>query len=111
MFSNDRWNLSTDKKKLLNIIFGNIGNIIAHKVIDVASPEYNKNTIIILLKSLTVKKLIRIDKLTTKNIYSILSLGNQKLGHGNKTIKIDYNELIHQDLLSKWLVQQNDIVS
>ncbi|WDA54867.1 MAG: type IV secretion system DNA-binding domain-containing protein (plasmid) [Spiroplasma endosymbiont of Drosophila atripex] len=32
--------LSTDKKKLLNTIFGNVGNIIAHKVSDVESPEY-----------------------------------------------------------------------
>lgn len=32
--------LSTDKKKLLNTIFGNVGNIIAHKISDVESPEY-----------------------------------------------------------------------
>ncbi|WP_425381793.1 hypothetical protein [Spiroplasma endosymbiont of Polydrusus pterygomalis] len=40
MFSSNRRNLSTDKKKVLNTIFGNIDNIIAHKVIDVESPEY-----------------------------------------------------------------------
>ncbi|WP_375315661.1 type IV secretion system DNA-binding domain-containing protein [Spiroplasma endosymbiont of Tipula paludosa] len=32
--------LSTDNKKLLNTIFGNVANIIAHKVSDVESPEY-----------------------------------------------------------------------
>lgn len=32
--------LSTDKKKLLNTIFGNVGNIIVHKVSDVESSEY-----------------------------------------------------------------------
>ncbi|WP_342276450.1 TraM recognition domain-containing protein [Spiroplasma endosymbiont of Nebria brevicollis] len=32
--------LSTDKKKILNTIFGNVGNIIAHKISDVENPEY-----------------------------------------------------------------------
>lgn len=64
-----------------------------------------------LLKYLISKKLIRIDKLTRKNYYMLSSLGNNKLGKGNKTIKINYNELAHQDLLIKWLCKQNDIVS
>ncbi|WP_174480306.1 hypothetical protein [Spiroplasma endosymbiont of Danaus chrysippus] len=35
----------------------------------------NKNTTITLLKSLTIKKLIRIDNLTRKNYYMLSSLG------------------------------------
>ena len=64
-----------------------------------------------LLRVLINKKLIRIDNLTRKNYYMISSLGNNKLGQGNKITKINYNELAHQDLLIKWLAQQNDILS
>lgn len=39
------------------------------------------------------------------------NLGNKKLGQDNKTIKINYNELVHQDLLIKWLCKQNNIIS
>ncbi|WP_342276463.1 hypothetical protein [Spiroplasma endosymbiont of Nebria brevicollis] len=56
-----------------------------------------------LLRNLTTKKLLRIDKLTTKNIYMLSSLGNSKLGQSNNYIKINYSELTHQDLLIKWI--------
>lgn len=73
----------------------------------------NKNVEAInsLLKYLISKKLIRIDKLTRKNYYMLSSLGNQKLGQGNKIIKINYNELTHQNSLIKWLCQESDIIS
>lgn len=64
-----------------------------------------------LLRDLMTKKLVRIDRLTIKNIYTISSLGNRKLGKGSTSIKINYNELTHQDLLIKWLCQQKDILS
>lgn len=57
------------------------------------------------------KKLLRVDQLTRKNIYMLSSLGNRKLGKKSKSIRINYNELQHQDLLIKWLAQQNDILS
>lgn len=73
----------------------------------------NKNVEAIktLLRVLINKKLIWIDKLTRKNYYMLSSLGKQKIGQGNKIIKINYNELTHQDLFIKWLCQQNQIVS
>jgi len=64
-----------------------------------------------LLRDLMIKKLIRVDQLTRKNIYTLSSLGNRKLGKSSTYIRINYNELTHQDLLIKWLAQQNDIVS
>ncbi|WP_342260552.1 hypothetical protein [Spiroplasma endosymbiont of Notiophilus biguttatus] len=64
-----------------------------------------------LIRALIDKKLIRVDQLTRKNIYMLSSLGNRKLGKKSKTIRINYNELTHQDLLIKWLTQQNDIIS
>ena len=71
----------------------------------------NVEAIKTLLRVLINKKLIRIDNLTRKNYYMLSSLGNQKLGQGNKIIKINYNELAHQNLLIKWLCQQSDILS
>lgn len=64
-----------------------------------------------LIAILVSKKLLRVDQLTNKNIYMLSSLGNRKLGKESKNIRINYNELAHQDLLIKWLCQQNDIVS
>ncbi|MBP1527900.1 MAG: hypothetical protein H9Q65_01400 [Spiroplasma ixodetis] len=64
-----------------------------------------------LIRALIDKKLIRVDQLTRKNIYMLSSLGNRKLGKKSKSIRINYNELVHQDLLIKWLAQQNDIIS
>ncbi|WJG71473.1 hypothetical protein SIXOD_v1c29270 (plasmid) [Spiroplasma ixodetis Y32] len=64
-----------------------------------------------LLRDLMTKKLIRVDQLTRKNIYTLSSLGNRKLDKASTSIRINYNELIHQDLLIKWLCQQSDILS
>ncbi|WJG71417.1 hypothetical protein [Spiroplasma ixodetis] len=64
-----------------------------------------------LIRALIDKKLIRVDQLIRKNIYMLSSLGNRKLGKKSKIIRINYNELAHQDLLIKWLAQQNDIIS
>ncbi|WP_342253987.1 hypothetical protein [Spiroplasma endosymbiont of Zeiraphera isertana] len=44
-------------------------------------------------------------------MWKLKSLGNCKFGKKSKTIKINYNELKHQDMLIKWLVKQNDILS
>lgn len=71
----------------------------------------NINTTKIIIRSLIVKKLVRVDQLTIKNIYILSSLGNRKLGKASTSIRINYNELVHQDLLIKWLTQQNDIIS
>ncbi|BDT05202.1 BlaI/MecI/CopY family transcriptional regulator [Spiroplasma ixodetis] len=73
----------------------------------------NKNnaTVDTLIRILNNKKLLRVDQLTRKNIYMLSSLGNRKLGKKSKSIRINYNELKHQDLLIKWLCQQNDIIS
>ncbi|WDA55055.1 MAG: hypothetical protein PPFGHCPK_01536 (plasmid) [Spiroplasma endosymbiont of Drosophila atripex] len=64
-----------------------------------------------LLRDLMTKKLIRVDQLTRKNIYTLSSLGNRKLGKASTSIRINYNELVHQDLLIKWVSQQIDIIS
>jgi len=73
----------------------------------------NKNnaTVDTLIRILNNKKLIRVDQLTRKNIYILSSLGNRKLGKKSKSIRINYNELKHHDLLIKWLSQQKDIIS
>jgi len=39
------------------------------------------------------------------------SLGNWKLGKESKSIRINYNELQHQDLLIQWVFQHNKIIS
>uniref|UniRef100_UPI001AEFC5E9 hypothetical protein n=1 Tax=Borreliella valaisiana TaxID=62088 RepID=UPI001AEFC5E9 len=54
-----------------------------------------------LLRDLMTKKLIRVDQLTRKNIYTLSSLGNRKLDKASTSIRINYNELTHQDLLIK----------
>ncbi|WDA54979.1 MAG: hypothetical protein PPFGHCPK_01460 (plasmid) [Spiroplasma endosymbiont of Drosophila atripex] len=64
-----------------------------------------------LLRDLMTKKLLRVNQLTIKNIYTLSSLGNRKLGKASTSIRINYNELQHQDLLIKWLAQQKDIIS
>ncbi|MBP1525319.1 MAG: BlaI/MecI/CopY family transcriptional regulator [Spiroplasma ixodetis] len=56
-------------------------------------------TVDTLVRILTNKKLLRVDQLTRKNIYMLSSLGNRKLGKESKSIRINYNELQHQDLL------------
>ncbi|MBP1525247.1 MAG: hypothetical protein H9Q65_05255 [Spiroplasma ixodetis] len=73
----------------------------------------NKNihTIKSAIDELVPKNLLRVDQLTRKNIYMLSSLGNRKLGKKSKSIRINYNELKHQDLLIKWLCQQSDILS
>lgn len=60
-----------------------------------------------LLDELVAKRLVKIDKLTRKNIYILSALGNRKLGRESKTIRINYNELNHQDMLIKWISKQN----
>ncbi|MBH8623306.1 hypothetical protein D6D54_07530 [Spiroplasma poulsonii] len=72
----------------------------------------NKNiyTIQTHLTRLIKKKLISANKLTRKNIYVLSSSGNYYLGRKAHQIKINFNELPHQDMLIKWLVVQTDIV-
>ncbi|WP_342273179.1 BlaI/MecI/CopY family transcriptional regulator [Spiroplasma endosymbiont of Acasis viretata] len=55
----------------------------------------NKNnaTVDTLIRILNNKKLIRVDQLTKKNIYTLSSLGNRKLGKKSKNIRINYNRL------------------
>ncbi|WDA55040.1 MAG: hypothetical protein PPFGHCPK_01521 (plasmid) [Spiroplasma endosymbiont of Drosophila atripex] len=71
----------------------------------------NINTTKTIIRSLIAKNLVRVDQLTIKNIYILSSLGNRKLGKASTSIRINYNELQHQNLLIKWLAQQNDIIS
>lgn len=68
-------------------------------------------TVDTLVRILTNKKLLRVDQLTRKNIYMLSSLGNRKLGKESKSIRINYNELQHQDLLIKWIFHHNHIIS
>lgn len=71
----------------------------------------NINTVDWLLRTLVTKKLLRVDQLTRKNYYLLSSFGNRKLGKESRTTRINYNELLHQYLLIKWLCNQPDIVS
>lgn len=71
----------------------------------------NKNiyTIQTHLTRLIKKKLITANKLTRKNIYVLSSGGNYYFGRKAHQIKINFNELPHQDMLIKWLCRQTDI--
>jgi len=70
----------------------------------------NKNTVEKQLYILINKKLITANKLTRKNIYVLTHKGNSYLGRVHKkSIQINFNELLHQDMLIKWLCNQTDI--
>lgn len=71
----------------------------------------NKKTVESQLSVLVKKKLITADKLTRKNIYVLSSSGNYHFARHAHQIKINFNELKHQDILIKWLTQQNNIDS
>ena len=60
--------LSTDKKKLFNTIFGNVGNIIAHKVSNVESPEYIAK---VFLEQEQLKKLLNNMTLKIKKVLKV----------------------------------------
>ena len=62
------------------------------------------------LKTLQKKQLYKIDKTTRKNIYFLSHKGNTFVGRVHKkSIKVNYYELAHQDMLIKWLCSQTDI--
>ncbi|WP_426606015.1 hypothetical protein [Spiroplasma endosymbiont of Glossina fuscipes fuscipes] len=62
------------------------------------------------LKTLHKKQFYKIDKTTRKNIYTLTHKGNSYLGRVHKkSIKVNYYELPHQDMLIKWLCSQTDI--
>ncbi|MBH8623509.1 hypothetical protein [Spiroplasma sp. hyd1] len=55
-------------------------------------------------------KMLNVDMLPKKNYYTLTSKAQSHLGRVHKkSIKVNYYELQHQDMLIKWLVAQTDI--
>ncbi|WP_308150242.1 hypothetical protein [Spiroplasma sp. AdecLV25b] len=96
-----------EQLKILEII-NRWGYLTSYQISDLLNKKQKATERLIAI--LVSKKLLRIDQLTNKNIYMLSSLGNRKLGKESKNIRINYNELAHQDLLIKWLCQQTDIL-
>ncbi|MFW4370883.1 MAG: hypothetical protein EHV01_002960 [Spiroplasma sp. hy2] len=72
----------------------------------------NKNikTIQLQKEQLVKLKMLNVDTLPKKNYYTLTSKAQSHLGRVHKkSIKVNYYELQHQDMLIKWLVAQNDI--
>lgn len=56
-------------------------------------------------------KMLNVDKLPKKNYYTLTSKAQSHLGRVHKkSIKVNYYELQHQDMLIKWLCIQTDII-
>lgn len=59
---------------------------------------------------LVSNKFLNVDTLPKKNYYTLTSKSQSHLGRVHKkSIKVNYFELQHQDMLIKWLCSQNDI--
>ncbi len=74
----------------------------------------NKNikTIQLQKEKLVKLKMLNVDTLPKKNYYTLTSKAQSHLGREHKkSIKVNYYELQHQDMLTKWLIAQNDIIS
>lgn len=97
-----------EQLKILEII-NRWGYLTSYQISDLLQKKQKATERLIAI--IVSKKLLQVDQLTNKNIYILSSLGNRKLGKESRSIRINYNELAHQDLLIKWLCQQNDIVS
>lgn len=55
-------------------------------------------------------KMLNVDKLPKKNYYTLTGKAQSHLGRAHKkSIKVNYYELQHQDMLIKWLCIQTDI--
>ncbi|UNF62714.1 hypothetical protein [Spiroplasma poulsonii] len=73
----------------------------------------NKNikTIQLQKEKLVNLKMLNLDTLPKKNYYTLTSKAQSHLGRNHKkSIKVNYYELQHQDMLIKWLVAQTDII-
>ncbi|BDT05201.1 hypothetical protein [Spiroplasma ixodetis] len=70
----------------------------------------NEATIRSQLKALKYKKLILVNKLTTKNIYYLSALGRRYFGKKSQSIKINFAESKLQNLLISWLTSQKEII-
>lgn len=70
----------------------------------------NETTIRSQLKALKYKKLILVNKLTTKNIYYLSALGRRYFSKKNQSIKINFAESKLQNLLISWLTSQEEII-
>lgn len=72
----------------------------------------NKNikTIQLQKEKLINLKMLNVDTLPKKNYYTLTSKAQSHLGRVHKkSIKVNYYELAHQDMLIKWLCSQTDI--
>ncbi|MBW3059307.1 hypothetical protein D6D54_07700 [Spiroplasma poulsonii] len=72
----------------------------------------NKNikTIQLQKEQLVNLKMLNVDTLPKKNYYTLTSKAQSHLGRiHKKSIKVNYYELQHQDMLIKWLCSQTDI--
>lgn len=59
---------------------------------------------------LVSNKFLNVDTLPKKNYYTLTSKAQSHLGREHKkSIKVNYYELPHQDMLIKWLCNQTDI--
>ncbi|CAB1055257.1 hypothetical protein [Spiroplasma endosymbiont of Danaus chrysippus] len=74
----------------------------------------NKNikTIQLQKEQLIKLKMLNVDTLPKKNYFTLTSKAQSHLGREHKkSIQVNYYELVHQNLLIKWLCQQTDILS
>lgn len=74
----------------------------------------NKNikTIQLQKEKLIKLKMLNVDTLPKKNYFTLTNKAQSHLGREHKkSIQVNYYELQHQDMLIKWLVAQNDIIS
>ncbi|GAA6238926.1 MAG: hypothetical protein SPLM_10430 [Spiroplasma phoeniceum] len=63
------------------------------------------------IMKLVSNKFLNVDTLPKKNYYTLTSKAQSHLGREHKkSIKVNYYELPHQDMLIKWLCRQTDIV-
>lgn len=72
----------------------------------------NKNikTIQLQKEKLIKLKMLNVDTLPKKNYFTLTSKAQSHLGREHKkAIKVNYYELVHQDMLIKWLVTQTNI--
>ncbi|RUO85919.1 hypothetical protein [Spiroplasma endosymbiont of Megaselia nigra] len=70
----------------------------------------NIKTIQLQKEKLVNLKMLNVDTLPKKNYYTLTSKAQSHLGREHKkSIKVNYYELQHQDMLIKWLCSQTDI--
>lgn len=63
------------------------------------------------IMKLVSNKFLNVDTLPKKNHYTLTSKAQTNLGREHKkSIKVNYYELHHQNMLIKWLCSQTDII-